>query len=79
MGGRTGGDNPNKLGHQLILINFYHFSEILTFFGQILLFEVLAPFNFEFPIKMSFLKNFQNYRRKFLNSSFNWKFYTTKL
>ena len=28
---------------------------------------------------MSFFENFQNFRRKFVNSSFDWKFYTEKL
>ena len=33
-------------------------------------------FDFEFPIKMSFFANFQNYSREFTNVSFDRKFHT---
>ena len=38
-----------------------------------------GSFDFAFPIKMSFFANFQNYCRKFTNSSFDRKFHTEKL
>ena len=40
--------------------------------------DLLWGQNFAPPIEISIFENFQNYRRKFVNSSFDWKFYTEK-
>ena len=37
-----------------------------------------GDFDFEFPIKMSFIASFQNYRTGLIKSSFDRKFYTEK-